>query len=107
MGTFNVFLSLSCISCKREIMYNGILQEKSFFFSLSIIKVYKLLVQEKKEFLLSKQLLRSGTSIGANIEKAFGGISNRDFLNKIHISYKGARETKYWIRLLAKSEYLG
>jgi len=59
-----------------------------------------------KEFVLSKQLLRSGTSIGANVEEAIGAISTADFVNKLAIAYKEARETKYWIRLLQRTDYL-
>ncbi len=81
-------------------------QLKSYAFALRTIKVYKYLSQEKKEFILSKQLLRSGTSIGANIEEAIGGQSKNDFFAKITISYKEARESKYWIRLLKDSDYL-
>ncbi|MEZ4853708.1 four helix bundle protein [Flavobacterium sp.] len=87
-------------------MKENIIQSKSYEFALKIIKVYKLLVEDKKEFVLSKQLLRSGTSIGANIEEAIGGQSERDFYAKLTISYKEARETKYWIRLLKDSTYL-
>jgi four helix bundle protein len=64
------------------------------------------LSEEKKEFILSKQLLRSGTSIGANIEEAIGGQSRKDFFAKLSISYKEARETHYWIRLLTDMNYL-
>ena len=81
-------------------------QIKSYDFALRIIKVYKYLSQEKKEFVLSKQLLRSGTSIGANIEESIGGQSKADFFAKITIAYKEARESKYWIRLLRDSDYL-
>ena len=81
-------------------------QIKSYDFALRIIKVYKYLSQERKEFVLSKQLLRSGTSIGANIEESIGGQSKADFFAKITIAYKEARESKYWIRLLRDSEYL-
>jgi four helix bundle protein len=81
-------------------------QIKSYDFALRIIKVYKYLSQEKKEFVLSKQLLRSGTSIGANIEESIGGQSKSDFFAKITIAYKEARESKYWIRLLRDSDYL-
>lgn len=82
------------------------IQVKSYDFALRIIKVYKYLSQEKKEFVLSKQLLRSGTSIGANIEESIGGQSKADFFAKITIAYKEARESKYWIRLLRDSDYL-
>ena len=84
----------------------NIVQTKSYDFALRIIKVYKYLIQEKKEFVLSKQLLRSGTSVGANIEEAIGGQSKADFFAKITISYKETRESKYWIRLLRDSDYL-
>jgi four helix bundle protein len=84
----------------------NVVQTKSYDFALRIIKVYKYLVQEKKEFVLSKQLLRSGTSVGANIEEAIGGQSKADFFAKITISYKETRESKYWIRLLRDSDYL-
>ena len=79
--------------------------KKSFDFSLRIIKLYKFL-RSKKEFIISNQLLGSGTSIGANIEEAVGGVSKKDFLNKITIAYKEARETSYWIKLLGASGYL-
>jgi four helix bundle protein len=81
-------------------------QIKSYDFALRIVKVYKYLSQEKKEFVLSKQLLRSGTSIGANIEESIGGQSRADFFAKLTIAYKETRESKYWIRLLRDSEYL-
>jgi four helix bundle protein len=85
---------------------NNVVQTKSYDFALRIVKVYKYLSQEKKEFVLSKQLLRSGTSIGANIEESIGGQSKADFFAKITIAYKETRESKYWIRLLRDSEYL-
>ncbi len=84
-------------------MKNSIVQEKSFQFSLKIISLYKKLLVEK-EYIISKQLLRSGTSIGANIEEALAGQSKRDFTAKMSISSKEARETKYWLRLLEGSE---
>jgi four helix bundle protein len=68
--------------------------------------MYQSLVAEKREFTLSKQLLRSGTSIGANIEEAVGGVSKKDFIAKMSIAYKEARETKYWLRLLHATDYL-
>jgi four helix bundle protein len=80
--------------------------EKSFEFAIRIVKVYQFLVNEKKEFVLSKQLLKSGTSIGANSEEAAGGQSKADFISKISIAYKEARETKFWIRLLFATNYL-
>lgn len=87
-------------------MKENIIQTKSYDFALKIVKLHRSLVENKKEFVLSKQLLRSGTSIGANIEEAIGGQSEKDFYAKLTISYKEARETKYRIRLLKDSEYL-
>ena len=84
----------------------NIVKEKSYKFSLRIIKLFKYLVENQKEYLLSKQILRCGTSIGANIEEAIGGITKKDFINKVFIAYKEARETHYWIRLLRDSDYL-
>ena len=77
--------------------------ELSFEFSLQIIQLYKVLV-EKKEFVLSKQLLRSGTSIGANVEEAMAGQTRKDFIMKMSIASKEARESRYWLRLLDKSK---
>ena len=85
---------------------NNLIQEKSFAFAIRAVKVYQALVQERKEFVLSKQFLRSGTSIGANIEEAIGGQSRADFLSKLSIAYKEARETRYWIRLMSATNYL-
>ena len=82
------------------------LQNKSYDFALSIIKLSKKLMDEKKEFILSKQLLKSGTSVGANIIEANGAISTADFSAKISISYKESLETKYWLSLLKDSGYL-
>lgn len=85
---------------------NNILQQKSFAFAIRVVNVYKYVTTEKKEFILSKQLLRSGTSIGANIEESIGGQSDKDFLSKISIAYKEAREAIYWLKLLEATEYL-
>jgi four helix bundle protein len=85
---------------------HNIIQKKSFAFAIRIVKVYKYLSENKKEFVLSKQLLRCGTSIGANIEEAIGGHSDKDFFAKLTIAYKEARETKYWIKLLFETEYI-
>jgi four helix bundle protein len=68
--------------------------------------LYKYLCEEKKEYVLSKQILRCGTSIGANIEEAIGAISKKDFLNKLYIAHKESRETSYWINLLKDSDYI-
>ncbi|HAQ02676.1 TPA: four helix bundle protein [Candidatus Nomurabacteria bacterium] len=85
---------------------NNIIREKSYSFSLKIIKIYQELTQEKKEFILSKQLIRSGTSIGANIEESTGAQSKNDFIAKLSISYKETWETLYWLRLLTDSGFL-
>ncbi len=84
---------------------NNVVQEKSFAFAVRVVKAYKYLAETKKEYVLSKQFLRSGTSIGANIEEAIGGQSDADFMAKITIGNKEARETKYWIRLLKETGY--
>ena len=84
----------------------NLLAQKSYDFSISIIKVYKLIVAEKKEFVLSKQLLRSGTAIGALIQESEYAQSKADFINKLSISLKEANETKYWISLLHDTEYI-
>jgi len=85
---------------------DNIIQEKSFAFAVRIVNLYKFLCEEKKEFVLSKQILRCGTSIGANVEESIGGQSDKDFLSKISIAYKEARETIYWLKLLLATNYL-
>lgn len=85
---------------------DNIVQIKSYDFAVRIIKVFKYLSEEKKEYVLSKQLLLCGTSIGANIEEAIGGQSEKDFFAKLTIAYKETRETHYWIRLLKDTNYL-
>jgi four helix bundle protein len=85
--------------------YN-ILQDKAFTFVIRIVNLYKYLCENKKEFVLSKQVLRSGTYIGANIEEAIGGQSDKDFLSKLSISYKEARETMYWLILLLATDFI-
>jgi len=85
---------------------DNIIQNKSYSFALRVIKLYKHLIKNKKEYIISRQLLRSGTSIGANIEEAIGGQSKKDFLSKMTIAYKEARETRYWINLLRDSDSL-
>src|SRR5688572_5794406 len=87
-------------------MSESIIKIKSYAFALRIVKAYKYLSAEKREFVLSKQLLRSGTSIGANVAEAIGGITKVDFSAKISIAYKEALETEYWLQLLKDSEYL-
>lgn len=80
--------------------------EKSFDFAVRIVNLYKFLSLEKKEYVLSKQLLRSGTSIGANVCEAQRGQSKADFIAKMSIALKEANETHYWLRLLQKTDYL-
>ena len=85
---------------------DNVIQTKSYAFALNIVKIYQFLVEEKKEFVLSKQLLKSGTSIGANTEEALGGQTDKDFYTKFNIVYKEARETHFWLRLLRDSNIL-
>ncbi len=87
-------------------MKTNIVLEKSYLFSVRIVNLYKHLTENKKEYTLAKQILRSGTSIGANIEEAVGGISRKDFKVKLSVSYKEAQETKYWLRLLKDTDYI-
>ena len=81
-------------------MKENIIQQKSFQFAVRIINLYKYLTNDKKEFVLSKQILRSGTSIGANINEALAAESKKDFVHKLSIAVKEARETYYWLNLL-------
>ena len=87
-------------------MKENVIVSKSFQFAIRIVKLSQHLVQEKKEFTLSKQILKSGSSIGSNIEEAEGGFSKKDFVAKMSIAYKEARETKYWLKLLKETGYL-
>ena len=87
-------------------MKENIIKNKSFDFALRIVKLYQYLSEQKKEFVLSKQLLRSGTSIGANIREADQAESKADFIHKLSISLKEANESEYWIELLYKSGYM-
>ena len=85
---------------------NNVVLDKSYQFALRIVKLYIYLREKKNEFHLSGQIVRSGTSIGANIEEATGGSSRRDFKAKLAIAFKEAKETRYWIRLLRDSGIL-
>jgi four helix bundle protein len=85
---------------------NNVLLEKSFAFAVRAVKLFKYLQEERKEYVLAKQFLRAATSIGANVEESIGGQSDKDFLSKISIAYKEARETMYWLRLLHATDYL-
>ena len=85
---------------------DNVVKEKSFEFSVRIVNLYKHLTANKQEYVLSKQLLRSGTSIGANICEAEQAQSTSDFISKLSISLKESNETDYWLRLLHRTEYL-
>lgn len=86
-------------------MAENIIADKSFKFAIKTIEIYKYLIS-KNEYVLSKQLLRSGTSIGANVREAIDGQSKKDFLSKMNNSLKEAKETEYWIELLIETNYL-
>ncbi|NUN08476.1 MAG: four helix bundle protein [Ignavibacteriaceae bacterium] len=83
-----------------------ILYPKALKFSIRIVKLQRYLVADKKEYLLSKQVLKSGTSIGANVAEAIGAISRADFSQKISIAYKESLETKYWLELLKETDLI-
>lgn len=89
-----------------RVKQGNVIQAKSYQFALEIMKTCRVLADAKKERIISQQLIRSGTSIGANVEEAIGGHSKRDFQAKLRISYKEARETHYWLRLLRDGDYL-
>ena len=84
----------------------NLIQAKSYAFAVRIVRLSQHLVVAKNEYVLSKQILRSGTGIGANVEEALGGQSRAYFLSKLSIAYKEARETTYWLRLLKDTDYL-
>ena len=98
---------LSAFHSERKFkMSESIVFEKSKQFSVRIVNLYKYLKEDKKEYILSAQLLRSGTSIGANIAEACCAISKKDFLSKMYIAYKECAETLYWLELLCESGYI-
>ena len=84
----------------------NLIVSKSYVFSLQIIELYKFLCDEKKEYILSKQLLRCGTSVGANVNEAQAAMSKKDFIAKMSIASKEARESRYWLNLLKDSGYI-
>ena len=88
------------------VMRENSLIEKSIAFASRIIKLYQYLITTKKEMIISKQIVRSGTSIGANINEANYGQSKADFVSKMHIALKETAETEYWLKLLTMSEYI-
>ena len=86
-------------------MKENLIATKTYHFAIQIIELSKKL-QQQNEYILSKQILKSGTSIGANVEEAIGGISKKDFRAKMSIAYKEARETNYWLKLLRDTNYI-
>lgn len=100
-----LFSAIIAILIYTNIMDN-VIENKSFQFAIRIVRSYKFLCEEKKEYILSKQLLRAGTSIGANVTESQQAQSKPDFVSKISIALKEASETKYWIKLLGATEYL-
>ena len=92
---------------KRGVVVNeNLIVDKSFDFAVRIVNLYKYLTAEQKEYVMSKQLLRSGTSIGANVSEAERAQSKPDFISKMSIALKEANETNYWLKLLYKTDYL-
>jgi len=87
-------------------MKDNLIFEKSETFAIRIIKLYKYLSNKQKEYVLSKQLLCSGTSIGANVREGINAMTKREFVSKLNISLKEANETEYWLKLLYKTEYI-
>ncbi|HQR31718.1 MAG TPA: four helix bundle protein [Blastocatellia bacterium] len=81
-------------------------KEKSFRFAVRVVRLCKFLTEEKREFVISRQILRSGTSIGANVKEALQAESKADFIHKLSISLKEASETEYWLQLLKETEYI-
>ena len=99
-------LNAECRMQNEERRMDNIIETKSFDFAVRIVNLYKHLCEEKREFILSKQLLRSGTSIGANVAEAQKAQTKPDFNAKMNIALKEANETQYWLKLLYKTEYL-
>ena len=96
----------SSIIGRFAVIQNNILLDKTLEFSVRIVRSYQYLTREKHEEIMAKQLLRSGTSIGANAHEAVYGTSKQDFIAKLHIALKEASETEYWLILLTRTEYL-
>ena len=101
MGT--PFRRLTVINNMKE---NNILAEKSLDFGVRTVNCYKFLCSEKKEYVMSKQMYRSGTSIGANIHEGLQAQSKADFISKMAVALKEASETSYWLRLLVRTDYI-
>ena len=87
-------------------MKDDVVREKSMLFAIRIVNLYKYLCKEKKEFVISKQVLSAGTSIGANLAEAKCAISRKEFLAKNYIAFKECAETKYWLELLQKTGFI-
>lgn len=85
---------------------DNIILSKTFDFAIRIVNLVKFLRKDKSEHILSKQILRCGTSVGANVEEAMGGFSKSDFIFKLNLAYKESRETKYWLKLLFETKYI-
>ncbi len=102
----NCFLLFLIIRHLTSVMRENVIKQTSFTFALEIVNIYKYLSTERKEFVISKQVLRSGTSIGANVREAEHAQSKADFIHKMSIALKDANETEYWLDLLYQSEYL-
>ena len=100
------FLFLFIMINEQLMKSDNVIESKSFEFAIRIIRLYKYLMESKKEFVLSKQILRSGTSIGANISEGLQGMSKKDFIAKMSVSLKEAQETSYWLRLLNETEFI-
>ena len=100
-----LFSAIIAILIYTNVMDN-VIENKSFQFAIRIVRLYKFLCEEKKEYILSKQLLRAGTSIGANVTESQQAQSKPDFVSKISVALKEASETKHWIKLLGATEYL-
>ena len=96
----------SSIIGRFAVIQNNVLLDKTLEFSVRIVRSYQYLTREKHEEIMAKQLLRSGTSIGANAHEAVYGTSKQDFIAKLHIALKEASETEYWLILLTRTEYL-
>lgn len=87
-------------------MKDNVVKDKSRAFAIRIVRLYQYLCKEKREHVISKQLLRCGTSIGANVAEALCGISEKDFLSKMYIAFKESSETVYWLDILHETDYL-
>jgi four helix bundle protein len=85
---------------------DNIIVDKTYLFAVKIVMLYKQLISEQKEFILSRQLVRSGTSPGANVEEGLSGESRKDFISKFSIALKESRESHYWLRLLRDTEFI-